>query len=92
MLPLSVPATEPIVQILKANVTAIVGEEPTVGARSPQSYAGNDTSHLWGAGIPCCLFGPAGGYDEGRSDRWTSIEQIVACTKVFGATIADVCA
>jgi acetylornithine deacetylase len=92
MLPLSVPASEPIVQILKANVTAIVGEEPTVGAHSPQSYAGNDTSHLWGAGIPCCLFGPAGGYDEGRSDRWTSIEQIIACARVFGATIADVCA
>jgi acetylornithine deacetylase len=92
MLPLSVPVTEPIVQILKANVTTLVGEEPTVGAHSPQSYAGNDTSHLWGAGIPCCLYGPAGGYDEGRSDRWTSIEQIVACTRVFGATIADVCA
>ena len=92
MLPLSVPASEPIVQILKANVTAIVGEEPTVGAHSPQSYAGNDTSHLWRAGIPCCLYGPAGGYDEGRSDRWTSIEQIVACARVFGATIADVCA
>ena len=92
MLPLSVPASEPIVQILKANVTAIVGEEPTIGAHSPQSYAGNDTSHLWGAGIPCCLYGPAGGYDEGRSDRWTSIEQIVQCARVFGATIADVCA
>ena len=92
MRPLSVPATEPIVQILKSNVTAIVGQEPTVGAHSPESYAGNDTSHLWGAGIPCCLYGPAGGYDEGRSDRWTSIEQIVACTRVFGATIADVCA
>lgn len=92
MLPLSVPATEPIVQILKANVTTLVGKEPTVGAHSPQSYAGNDTSHLWGAGIPCCLYGPAGGYDEGRSDRWTSLEQIVACTRVFGATIADVCA
>jgi acetylornithine deacetylase len=92
MLPIAVPATEPIVQILKANVTAIVGVEPTLGAHAPQSYAGNDTSHLWNAGIPCCLYGPAGGYDEGRSDRWTSIEQIVACTKVLGATIADVCA
>ncbi len=91
MLPLSVPATEPIVQMLKANVTAITGQAPTVGAVSPYSYAGNDTSHLWTAGIPCCLYGPAGGYDEGRSDRWTSIEQIVACARVFGATIADVC-
>jgi acetylornithine deacetylase len=91
MLPVSVPATEPIVQILKANVTAITGAEPTVGAQSPQSYAGNDTAHLWAAGIPCCLYGPAGGYDEGRSDRWTSIEQILTCARVYGATIADVC-
>jgi acetylornithine deacetylase len=91
MLPVSVPSTERIVQIVKANVTAITGQEPTVGAQSPQSYAGNDTAHLWAAGIPCCLYGPAGGYDEGRSDRWTSIEQIVTCSRVFGATIADVC-
>jgi acetylornithine deacetylase len=91
MLPVSVPATEPIVQILKANVTAIAGAEPTVGAQSPQSYAGNDTAHLWAAGIPCCLYGPAGGYDEGRSDRWTSVEQILTCARVYGATIADVC-
>jgi len=91
MLPVSVPSTEAIVQILKANVTAVTGQEPTVGAVSPLSYAGNDTAHLWKAGIPCCLYGPAGGYDEGRSDRWTSVEQIVACTRVFGATIADVC-
>ena len=91
MLPVSVPSTERIVQIVKANVTAITGQEPTVGAQSPLSYAGNDTAHLWAAGIPCCLYGPAGGYDEGRSDRWTSIEQIVTCSRVFGATIADVC-
>ncbi|HTC23281.1 MAG TPA: M20/M25/M40 family metallo-hydrolase [Gemmatimonadales bacterium] len=91
MLPVSVPATEPIVQILKANVTAVTGHEPTVGAVSPYSYAGNDTAHLWRAGIPCCLYGPAGGSDEGRSDRWTSVEQIVTCARVFGATIADVC-
>ena len=69
----------------------VLGQAPTVGAVSPYSYAGNDTSHLWTAGIPCCLYGPAGGYDEGRSDRWTSIEQIVACARVYGATIADVC-
>jgi hypothetical protein len=36
------------------------------------------------------ILGPAGGYDQGRSDR--SIEQIVACPRVCGATIADVCA
>lgn len=91
MTPVSVPRDHPLVQTLRANVTAIRGLEPTIGAVLPQSYAGNDTSHLYRAGIPCCLYGPAGGFDEGASDRWTSVEQIVTCARVFGATIADVC-
>jgi acetylornithine deacetylase len=85
------PRDHPLVLTLAANVTAIRGVEPTIGAVAPYSYAGNDTSHLYRAGIPCCLYGPAGGYDEGRADRWTSVEQIVTCTRVFGATIADLC-
>ena len=28
-------------------------------------------------------------YDEDRADRWTSVEQILTCTRVFAATIAD---
>jgi acetylornithine deacetylase len=92
MLPVSVPHDQPVVQMLRANVRAITGQEPVIGAVAPYSYAGNDTAHLWGAGIPCCLYGPAGGYDEGAADRWTSVEQIVTCAKVFGAMIADVCA
>jgi acetylornithine deacetylase len=91
MMPLSVPTDHPLVQTLKANVTAIRGVEPTVGAVLPFSYAGNDTSHLHAAGIPCCLYGPGGGFDERGADRWTSVEQIVTCAKVFGAMIADVC-
>ncbi len=92
MTPLSVPRDHPLVRTLAANVGTIRGVEPTIGAVAPFSYAGNDTSHLFRAGIPCCLYGPAGGFDEGRSDRWTSVEQIVTCTRVFGATIADLCA
>jgi acetylornithine deacetylase len=92
MMPLSVPPEHPLVQTLRANVVAIRGVEPTIGAVPPYSYAGNDTSHLYRAGIPCCLYGPAGGYDEGRADRWTSVEQIVTCARVFAATISDVCA
>jgi acetylornithine deacetylase len=92
MRPLTVPQDHPLVQTLKSNVTAISGAEPTVGAVAPYSYAGNDTSHLYAAGIPCCLYGPAGGSDQGSADRWTSVEQIVTCAKVFGATIADLCA
>lgn len=92
MVPVSVPTDHPLVQTLRANVVGIIGREPTIGAVPPFSYAGNDTAHLYGAGIPCCLYGPAGGYDEGSADRWTSVEQIVGCSRVFGAMIADVCA
>lgn len=92
MRPLSVPRDHPLVALLARNVAAIRGVAPTVGAVAPYSYAGNDTSHLYAAGIPCCLYGPAGGFDDGASDRWTSVEQIVTCTRVFGAMIADVCA
>lgn len=91
MLPLSVPRDHPLVQTLRANVVAVRGVEPTIGAVTPYSYAGNDTSHLYRAGIPCCLYGPGGGYEETSADRWTSVEQIVTCTRVFGATIADIC-
>jgi acetylornithine deacetylase len=91
MLPLSVPTDHPLVQLLRANVTAIRGAEPTVGAVVPFSYAGNDTSHLYAAGIPCCLYGPGGGFTEGSADRWTSVEQVLTCARVFGAMIADVC-
>jgi len=68
------------------------GVHPTIGAVAPYSYAGNDTSHLYGAGMPCCLYGPGGGFDVGRDDRWTAVEQIITCTRVFGGVIADICA
>ena len=92
MLPVTVPADAPVVQMLAANVEAVRGARPTIGAVMPHSYAGNDTAHLYAAGIPCCLYGPAGGWDEGQADRWTSIEQILTCTRVFAGMIADVCA
>jgi acetylornithine deacetylase len=92
MTPFSVPRDHPVVQTLRRNVVAVRGVEPTIGAVPPYSYAGNDTSHLYRAGIPCCLYGPAGGFDEGRADRWTSVEQIVTCARVFAGVIADVCA
>jgi acetylornithine deacetylase len=91
MVPVSVPPSHPLVQTLRRNVVAIMGKEPTIGAVAPYSYAGNDTAHLYAAGIPCCLYGPGGGFVEGSADRWTSVEQIVTCARVLGATIADIC-
>jgi acetylornithine deacetylase len=92
MTPLSVDKDHPLVETLVANVREFAGLEPTVGAVRPYSYAGNDTSHLYAAGIPCVLYGPGGGLTEDGTVRWTSVQQILDCTRVFGATIADLCA
>jgi acetylornithine deacetylase len=89
---LAMPPDHPLVQAVRANVRAIVRVEPTIGAVVPRSYAGNDTAHLFAAGIPCCLYGPAGEYDETSADRFTPVSQIVDCARVLAATIADWCA
>jgi acetylornithine deacetylase/succinyl-diaminopimelate desuccinylase-like protein len=82
----------PLVETLRRNIREVSGVEPRLGAVVPQSYASSDAAHLSAAGIPACLFGPTGGYDEGRADRWTSVSQIVTCARVLGGMIADVCA
>ncbi len=92
MMPLSVPVDSPIVQALKRNVAALLGEEPRVGAVAPFSYAGNDTAHLYEAGIECCLYGPVGGFTTEFPDRWTSVSQMQTCARALAATIADICA
>jgi acetylornithine deacetylase len=92
MLPCSTDKDHPLVGTVVGNIRDLVGIEPTVGAVIPLSYAGNDTSHLYAAGIPCLLYGPGGGFTEDGDDRWTSVRQILDCTRVFAATIADVCA
>jgi hypothetical protein len=77
---------------VRDNIRVVSGAEPKLGAVVPYSYASSDAAHLHAASIPACLFGPTGGYDEGRADRWTSASQIVTCARVLAATIADVCA
>jgi acetylornithine deacetylase len=88
---MTMPTDHPLVQTLRANVRAIVGVEPRIGAIIPRSYAGNDTAHLFKAGIPCCLYGPAGEYEEASADRWTPVSQILDCTRVLAATAVDLC-
>jgi acetylornithine deacetylase len=89
---MTMPTDHPLVQTLRGNVRTIVGVEPRIGAILPRSYAGNDTAHMFKAGIPCCLYGPAGEHDEGSADRWTPVSQIVDCTRVLAATLVDLCA
>src|SRR5438309_745783 len=84
-----VPVTEPVVQMVKRNLRTLSGQEPEhLGVRLPQSYAGNDTTHLWQAGIPCCLYGPGGGYTD-YHDVHTDLDELFLVTRVLALTALE---
>ena len=84
-----VPKTEPVVQMVRRNLHLLTGREPEhFGVRLPQSYAGNDTTHLWAAGIPCCLYGPGGGYTD-YHDVHVYLEDLFLCTRVLALTALE---
>ena len=90
MLPVGVPIETEIVQIVRRNLIEVTGQEAeAIGAKSPSSYAGNDTAHLWAAGIPCCLYGP-GGETTDRRDCYTYIDDMATVGKVLALTALDV--
>ncbi len=89
MLPFSIPQEAPFVREVAASVAEVSGVAPHVGVVLPNGYSGNDTSHLAAAGIPCVLYGPSGDMDG--ADRWTSVSQILTCTRVYADTIRRVC-
>jgi acetylornithine deacetylase len=84
-----VPRTEPVVQMVRRNLRLMTGAEPEhFGVRLPQSYAGNDTTHLWAAGIPCCLYGPGGGYTD-YHDVHVELADLFLCTRVLALTALE---
>ena len=91
--PLDVPKDAEIVQAVTRSHREVTGEPPkAIGAVLPFSYTANDTCHLWNAGIPCLLYGPAvvrGG--DGEDDSCVIISEMVQCTKVLALTALDVC-
>jgi acetylornithine deacetylase len=84
-----VPVTEPVVQTVVRNLRLMSGSEPEhLGVRLPQSYAGNDTTHLWQAGIPCCLYGPGGGYTD-YHDVHVNLDELFLVTRVLALTALE---
>ena len=62
MEPFDLPRDEYILDTVLRQYRTIAGREPeNVGAVPPGSYSGDDTCHLWKAGVPCLLYGPGGG-------------------------------
>jgi acetylornithine deacetylase len=94
MHPTDIPLDEPLVASLLRHYREVVGRDPRhIGVSLPMSYAGNDTAHLWKAGIPCVLFGPSGGWDESpeEPDQYISISEMVTCARVMALTALDIC-
>ena len=84
-----VPVTQPVVQMVKRHLRTLSGQDPEyLGVRLPQSYAGNDTTHLWQAGIPCCLYGPGGGYTD-YHDVHTILDELFLVTRVLALTALE---
>jgi acetylornithine deacetylase len=89
MMPFSVSAESPLVRRLARHVEAVSGSPPRVGVSLPSGYSGNDTSHLAAAGIPCCLYGPAGAPEGPERYLWASIDEMMTCARAYGAMIAE---
>lgn len=87
-----VPVTAPIVRMVARNLETLSGRPPEhLGVRLPQSYAGNDTTHLWAAGIPCCLYGPGGGYTD-YHDVHVNLDELFLVTRVLALTALEAAA
>jgi acetylornithine deacetylase len=75
--------------MVRRNLHRLTGAEPEhLGVRLPQSYAGNDTTHLWAAGIPCCIYGPGGGYTD-YHDVHVYLDDLRLCTRVLALTALE---
>jgi len=91
--PFDMPTDAPIVQAVARSYRAVTGQEPkAIGTVLPHSYSADDTCHLWKAGIPCLLYGPAtirGNADE--DDACVLVSEMEKVTRVLAVTALDVC-
>lgn len=91
--PFDMPVDAPIVQAVARSYRTVTGQEPqAIGTVLPHSYSADDTCHLWKAGIPCLLYGPAtirGNADE--DDACVLVSEMEKVTRVLAVTALDVC-
>ena len=93
MEPFDLPKDEYILETVLRQYRTVTGREPDkVGTVLPGSYSGDDTCHLWSAGVPCLLYGPGGGSESDTiPDEYTRISDMEQVAKVLALTALDVC-
>ena len=93
MEPFDLPKDEYILDAVLRQYRTVTGREPDgVGTVLPGSYTGDDTCHLWRAGVPCLLYGPGGGSESGTiPDEYSRISDMEQVAKVLALTALDVC-
>ena len=93
MEPFDLPKDAYILETVRRQYRRVTGQEPAgVGTVLPSSYTGNDTCHLWRAGVPCVLYGPGGGSESATvPDEYTRISDMERVAKVLVLTAVDVC-
>ncbi|MBI3329895.1 MAG: M20/M25/M40 family metallo-hydrolase [Nitrospinae bacterium] len=90
--PMDMPVDEAIVRTLVASYQKITGQKPkSVGLPASELNAryGDDDAHLWEAGIPSPIYGPAGG---SYGEDFAYIEEMVLCSQVLALTALAICA
>ncbi|GGL86972.1 acetylornithine deacetylase [Deinococcus aerolatus] len=85
--PLSVPQDAPIVRLLSAQATRVLGQAP---AHIGLSFW-MDSALLAAAGIPTVVFGPDGAGAH-ASEEWVDLASAERCREILSATIAEFCA
>ena len=93
MEPFDLPKDEYILDAVLRQYRTVTGREPDgVGTVLPGSYTGDDTCHLWRAGVPCLLYGPGGGSESDTiPDEYSRISDMEQVAKVLALTALDVC-
>jgi acetylornithine deacetylase len=91
--PFDMPVDAPIVQAVARSYRAVTGADPkAIGTVLPHSYSADDTCHLWKAGIPCLLYGPATiRGNELEDDACVLVSEMETVARVLAVTALDVC-
>ncbi|MGH8060294.1 MAG: hypothetical protein ACREOH_24160 [Candidatus Entotheonellia bacterium] len=88
--PMEMPVDQAIVRTLVDSYRKITGQAPKrIGLPASELNAryGDDDAHLWEAGIPAPIYGPAGG---SYGEDFAYIDEMVLCSQVLALTAFEI--